>query len=239
MKQTFQKILCLLAVATFGIVAVASAQDTTQWQVEGAGNTGLYSYGGGTNPLVGAGIQITEVTGEGTPVDSGDSPAVVGGLLSFTTGASTGGWNWGAGGTLTLTGCVQGVTGTGAGHTCQAGDNSTVLLSDGFTSASITPIVGGVGITLGGLQGTMNPLVAAFFGVTTSFGPGSNFSDLVSGLPSAGASFTGLTSTLSGGNLVAQSPEGWSLSSSLGLFGFGLVLIVAARRLGLIKSVIF
>jgi hypothetical protein len=37
------------------------------------------------------------------------------------------------------------------------------------------------------------------------------------------------------GNIVSA-PEGWSLSSALGMFGFGVVALVVARRRGLVKT---
>jgi len=39
--------------------------------------------------------------------------------------------------------------------------------------------------------------------------------------------------------LVVSVPEDWSLSSSLGIFAFGLAVFGVARRFGLIKAVAF
>jgi len=218
----------------------------TFWQIAGTG--GSYSYGGGTDPLVGTGIKVDAV------VDAVNSdPAgfveydVLGNAsgnadLEFTTGAGTAGtWSWAGGGTLSVTGCIEDPN--NLGH-CIAGETlNTVLVTDDFTSMTLTPTASGgaVGNFDGGLQGTIDPVAAAFLGVPMSFvSPASQFGTKVKNLPPvAGDAFNTITNVRPGGNLdlYYAVPEGWSLSSTLGIFGFALAAFGVGRRLGLIRAI--
>lgn len=240
---------------------------STQWQIEGNDAGGSYCYAdGGTactttvdlagtetsesssTALVASDILVTEVTGENTPLNDGltpeifSAPGVQGGNLSFVSGGTVSGWTWTGAGELSVTGCVQGVTGSGLNGACEAGDYGTLLVSDAFTSVTVENFGGGIGFVMGGISGTINSQVAAYFGISTAFvAPPSSIGDLVAGLPgTTGNAFSGVTSTLTGGNLnLVTAPEGWSLYSSLGLFAFGLAAFGVARRFGLIKGATF
>jgi len=216
---------------------------TTQWNIAPSG--GSYSYAGGAGALTGTGIGVENVLGTPTPLNTGSSNElpIVGGVLDFTSGANTGGWTWGSPGTLTVTGCIAGVTTTDT--TCTVADESAVLVSDEFTSVSITaiPVSGSpLGVEFGYLQGTINSAVAAYFGISATFtSPASTGQDVLFGLPSGGpgTAFSGVTSFSPGGNLslVSPVPEGWNLGSTFGIFGLGLAIFGLAGRFGLVKAI--
>jgi hypothetical protein len=242
-----KRVLTVLILGT--LVSFCAFGDSTQWVIAPSG--GSYSYAGGAAPLVGTNIGIENVEGVGTPLHSGTLGTldIVGGSLDFTSGANTGGWSWGTPGTLTITGCIAGVTTVDL--VCTVADESAVLVSDEFTSVSVTGVPGGLGFEFGSLQGTINADIAANFGMDPVFtSPGSTATDVVSGLPTTGvpfflpatgSSFSGVTPSAPGGtlNLVSAVPEGWSFISSLGLLAFGLAVFGVARRRGVVKSVEF
>jgi hypothetical protein len=68
---------------------------------------GSLSYGGGVAPLVGSGIDVDNVVGLGTPLNSNVTSICGSCTLDFQTGASSGGWNFGAGGTISINGTVD------------------------------------------------------------------------------------------------------------------------------------
>jgi hypothetical protein len=224
-----QKRMLVLFSALLFTSLCAFGQTDLELQIEGS--TGTYSYVGGDAALVGSGIVVTVIDPQGTPYNSAVSPQIVGGTLSFQTGVNTGGWSWGNGGELTLTGCAQGVTGSGGGGACVAGDTATVLFSDSFSSASITPIAGGLGIELGGITGTLNTNLASFYGISTTVNSASE-SDLLSGLPaSSGSAFTsGVTSAASGGNLYLDPPPPTPEPGTAILWLTGIVLMMVGRK---------
>ena len=209
-----------------------TATDTV-WQIAGVG--GSYSYAGGASDLIASGIAIDSVVDANESSSFGSTFTVIGtntggtANLSFTTGAGTAGqYSWTSGGTLTLTGCIE----NGSSGACIAAETlSTVLVSDEFTSVGIVPIGGGNGFEFGGLEGTLDPVAAAFLNVNQTFtSPASQMDDEVAGVPSiAGSSFSTGVSTTPGGNLdlyAAIAPE----PGSTILFGTGLLCIAFVIR---------
>jgi hypothetical protein len=235
-------LLLLFSVLATSLCAFGDPTDL-EFQIAGSGGSYNYNFSTGYD-LVGTGIEVTEVQGQGTPDNVGvteaiySAPGVLGGNLSFTSGSSTGVWTWGSGGTLTVTGCVQGVTGTGAGGACQAGDYSNVLVSDAFTSVQLVPVGNGQGFQFGGLTGDINPTLAAFYGVSTTFVSTSTESDMVAGLPTIWSTFSGATSTGSGGNLsldTSPSPAPEPGTAALWLTGIGLLIVTRKRIARLVR----
>jgi hypothetical protein len=96
--------------------------------------------------------------------DNSGAVTILDGALSFTSGIYTGGWSWGSGGTLSLTGCIE-----VSGSYLAVETTSTVLVSDDFSSATVTDIVGGLGVQTANFTGTLDPTLAAYFGVSTTF----------------------------------------------------------------------
>jgi hypothetical protein len=181
-------------------------------------------------------------------VSDGGGALIDGGLLSFTSGGTTGAngitWNWGAGtppGALSLVGCLS-----LDGIACIANETgNTVLISDEFTSATIENIgFGTPGISFGGLQGTLDPFAATVLGVgnafvsptaTNTFGFEDNASPLPSTLATAPTAFS---ATQGQGTLdLVSVPEGASVASMLGMFVVGLGVFGVARCRRSIKPV--
>jgi len=244
----------MLLVLGTSLCAFATTTTETEWQIgDSTALPGSYCYdasapggtqcanslGAGTittTALVGSDIDVTEITGENAGVSNGLSEDLLDGELSFVTGANTGGYTWGSG-MFEVTGCV-----TTDGTTCIGTETTTTVLVSG-TFSSVSVAGGGSGsaqLVLGGLTGLIAESdITSYFGVSPSFvTPPSNASLVAQGIPASG-SFTG--TTYSGGAdgdlAIYSTPEGWSLYSSLGLFGaFGLAGFVS-RRFGMIKGV--
>jgi hypothetical protein len=108
--------------------------------------TGVISWDGGSNPLVGASIQVDNVTGIDAFLHENETLAIAGGQLSFETGPftglGTGEYNFGAGSSssIQIFGSILG--------------NPNTLLLDGVLV--LTPFVPHVGITIGGGQVLFN-----------------------------------------------------------------------------------
>jgi hypothetical protein len=81
---------------------------------------------------------------------------------------------------------------------------------------------------------------------TQTFSATGSASTTVSGGSGAGSysltldeSFTGVNgATYNDTGQILSAPEGWSLSSTLGMLGFGVVALVVARRRGLVKTTV-
>lgn len=254
-----QKRILVMLISVLAASCCAFGQDTTAWAGTGV-STGTYCYGGGTvscasyaggtntNDLNGSGIDIASVD----DVDASLGYGIKDGALYFTSGAyngisgSGGTWSWGSGGTLEITGCVQGATGTLAYANCSA-DSPTnpVLLSDSFTSVTLTTSNGTPEYVFGGLTGSLSSALVTYINsqggsLSAAFGgTGSSATlDVVTVGATPGNNFT-TTSTSNQSVSTAPVPEGWNLISTLGMFGFGMAAFVVARRLSLIKPLTF
>jgi hypothetical protein len=224
------------------LASVGAFGQTLEFVIGTSGGT--YTYAGGGGSLGGSDITVLQVIVTGT---TGSSPNgtynITDGELNLTSGAlssvtSVSGvdvFTFNGGGTLDVQGCIAGVTGTGGGGACTASDDTADLLGDDFTSIEISN-VSGVQVQAGNLNGTYLGSLATAFGVNTSIAAGTD-NDTVTGVPVSGSSATSFTANNSGGGALtttaAAVPEDWSLSSTLGLFGFGIVVFVVARRFGL------
>lgn len=177
---------------------------------------GTVSYGGGAAPLVGAGIGITTVTGNGTPMNAATFP-VVGGFLNFTTGALTtyggGVYNFSPGGSITITGAGPGGSGP-------------LLLSGTFLGAKVDTSFNFIKFFLGSGPDVKNLKLVAFFGLpantTFEFGGTINLFPFAGG---GGAAFTATADTSQVTNIVTGVPEPGMLSlMGAGLLGLAFVL---------------
>ena len=217
--------------AVFFAVGQASA-DTTDWML---GPGGLYtSTGSYGSVLVGSNIPTLSVTGDGTPVNNGASLSIVDGFLNFTSGSYNGNgsnWSWGAGGVLTLSGCIAGVTAA----TC-TGSNNVNLLSDDFQSVQIESIAGSLDAVFGDITGTLNAQVAAYFGVPANFDTASFMTAIVaSGSP--GSSLRGFNGL---GVIKADPPsmgvpETWTIVDSIAFFGLVLLMFAVLLRFRVLR----
>jgi len=249
----------LLVLGT-SLCSFATTTTDTEWGITALGGSTV-SYDAATGgELVGTGIQVGSIQGQDGSNPTTTPPLDMWGILTFTSGAPTGVWSWGSG-SLTISGCVAPTTGAdpfaGVGTLngpvatatgCAAG-GSVTLVSATFSSVQITDSFNGTGMgaVMGGLAGTIDVAsIASYFGVTPTFtAPPSNGSIPLNGLPplppfsNIGAFFIGATSAGNGAVTLYNVPEGWSLFSRLGIFGFGLAAFGVARRFGLIKTVAF
>jgi hypothetical protein len=183
----------------------------------------------------------------GTPENYGDLIFTSGNETDVVTYGLNNYWNWLGGGTLDVYGCLE----VGVSGNCITGETkSTLLISDSFTSVNISPMnEGPQGFVFGGLTGSIDFYAAQLLGVPQQFGaPNSSLGNNVSNLPGGGdildtAFGTGtpydVTTSAGAGNQMNlyPVPEGWALTSSLGIFALGLAVFRVARRLGLIKEV--
>jgi len=217
-----QKRLCVLLFSALLTSVCAFGQTDLEFQIA-SGGTISYSTGGS---LVGTDLAVSAVTGQGTPDNSG-AVTILDGALTFTSGIYTGGWSWGSGGTLSLTGCIE-VSGS-----CLAGETtSTVLVSDDFSSATVTDIVGGLGVQAANFTGTLDPTLAAYFGVSTTFtSPATSPGELdellgLSGTPGSAFSAVGAGN----GDVTLDTPAVAPEPSTAILWCTGIVLAIVTRK---------
>jgi hypothetical protein len=197
------------------------ADSDTDWSLLAGGS---YSWNGSSSSgLVGTNIPSSTVLGANTPLHNGASLSIVDGYLNFTSGQYNGtgsNWSWGAGaaGTLNLTGCIAGVTATAC-----TGSNNVALLSDDFQSVQILPVFNAVDVVFGNITGTINPLVASYFGVPSAFATAS-FTTAISttGIPGRAFSGANLLGTIDADPSVLA-PEYWGIGESLGFFALVLI----------------
>jgi hypothetical protein len=132
-----------------------------------APTAGTFSYAGGAAPLIGT-AQVDNVTGlGGTPLNDGVARNIIGGLLTFTSGANVGNdagsYNWGAGGSIVLTGCVD-LNNNGV---CNAGDASGVLFSGYFLDTHVIITGGNFKVFISDFTDQKNDTLTAFYGLPT------------------------------------------------------------------------
>jgi hypothetical protein len=207
-----KKVLCLLALSALLVVPAAVHADAQLDFGIGAPTPGTISYAGGLSPLVGTNIQVDNVTGiNGTPLNNNVTTAITGGLLNFTSGANTGGYNWGPGGSITVAGSVF-------------GNPSTTLMSATITSASVTVVAGTFKVAVVAAFDPIDSSLTTFYGLPADpprpYTVDLNLSFNASG--SAPSAFSS-TSVLSGDLVATPTPE----PSSIALLGFGVAGLVS------------
>lgn len=219
------KRISLAIVMAFALMLVSInvlATGITDWTI---GQGGTVSFDG-SSTVKGSGLPVTSVQGVGTALNSGVIAAITNGVLTFSdsnfAGFSFGNLTWGPGaaGTLDITGSWN-------------GGSNTTLLSDSFQSLTIAPLgATSFQVTIGQIQGTIEPSVASYFGVTQNFTASSMQLTLNA---STGSFPNAFTSVNMGGTINAvDANENWNLFSSfifLLLVGSLLAILSRARVL--------
>jgi len=166
--------------------------------------TAHIDYAGGLSPLVGSGIVVDSVVGLGTPSNDGVALPCIACTLDFTTGANIGGWNWGGGGTITITGTANGASGT--------------LMTGTFDSADVTAFGSTFKIAGAAFTDTKDSNLTQYFGLFPGLTFAGNFglTFFARGLP-AGHAFS--SSRVTSGDVTNSLPE----PASLLLLGSGLI----------------
>jgi hypothetical protein len=227
-----------IAVFMAPLGAFGDTMGQTNWSLAPSG--GIYYWSGNIgDPLHGAHIGVSTVTGVGTEANNGTTLAISYGSLGFASGPYDGTpgstWSWGAGGVFGVEGCIEGVTDVNC-----AGNKNVLLLGGNFTSISIVPVVPlgkySFDVMFGRLTGQLNPAVASYFGLSDSFSATSlsllfTSSNLLTGGPGSGFIGTDICGGISATSSVAVA-EGWDLSSTLAAFALAAVAFGAVRRLG-------
>src|SRR5437773_1553611 len=169
--------------------------------------TGVISYGGGLDPLVGTGIVVDSVVGLDTPSNDGVVLPCISCTLDFTTGANTGGWNWAGGGTITITGTADGATGT--------------LMTGSFDSASVIAFGDTFKFAGAAFTDTKDSTLTTFYGLPPGATWAGNFGLTFFASGSTGQAFS--SSLVGSGDVTNSLPEPASLLLlGAGLAGIGL-----------------
>ena len=186
-----------------------------------APTTGTLSYAGGMAPLIGAGIDVDDVVGLSTSQNNNVISICASCTLDFQTGASTGGWSYGAGGSISITGGVDFPDATADIM------GPVTLLQGTFDSATVISI--GVGIfefqiAGGSFTDNKHPDLLAFYGLPNvgyvgglniSFSTTANMDEL----------FT--SDAIFSGDVVNQPVP---IPAAVWLFGSGLLGLVGVAR---------
>jgi hypothetical protein len=155
----------MLALLT--VASGAQASSVLDFTIPGGQGGASVSYAGGSSPLVGSNLKVSDVSGGGTPANSGATLAITNGLLNFTTGSFTnsngGVWNFGGGGSVTITGTVAPQTPAGF---APFGGTSGTLMDATFSSASVSSVnVNNSFLTLGLFFDPPNSDLKTYFGL--------------------------------------------------------------------------
>ena len=224
------KKVALIAVLALAIApASAWANSTLDFNITASPQSGTITYAGGANPLVGSNITVATVTCINCPLNSGVTLTLLNGVLNFNSGANTGGWTWGPGGSVTLTG---GIDLDSDGDTCPGTPDiacgTNLITNASFNTASVSNVSPGVeNLAIGSFTDNKNLALLNFYGlgsyVNNNFTGGINISFL-SGATSG--AFTSTSPNVLSGDVTNSVPEPGTLT----LFGTGLLSMAGFLR---------
>jgi hypothetical protein len=223
MKTMIMISVMALGLWAIGLVASPSAMAVSLNFDMFAPTPGSISSAGGGAPLVGTNIQVDAVVGDSTPANAGVPGSCLSCMLNFTTGGLTssggGSWNFGSGGTVTITGGVDlpSAPDIALGSTLLTGSfNSATVVDLGFQNFMIS---------FGTFFDTKHPDLLAFYGLAPGTPFEGAFSLTFNSLnPSPTGAFAS-TSILNGNVVNAVVP----LPAAVLLFGSGLAGLLAAK----------
>jgi hypothetical protein len=219
----------VLGILITGLSGTAKADPVIDFAVFGTG--GSMTYAGGSNPLVGSLLPVSQIQGKnGTPVNDGVILSCVSCFLNFTSGPLAGttatSWSFSSGGSLTLTGTVKNGATTIASGTLFSG-----ALGGGSTVSAVpVPTLGVFSVMVGLLGSSINSNLTDFFGLPATppnYNGGMNLSFLASSVPPG--AFT--STTFYSGNVAVQTPEPLSIIL-LGTVLLGCAALVRRRQRG-------
>jgi hypothetical protein len=198
--KKFVLILALLALVAMTPSVRAQAQIDFS---TGAAAMGTASYSGGSSPLAGSNLTVTELAGKNVPLSNFIALAITSGLLDFSTGPSNGSWSWGAGGSFSIMGTINAQTPAGGSA---FGGTSGTLLSGTVVSATLTSNGNGPLLTnLGVFVTSINSAILSYYGLQSTPHSGGFFlSFSVQGGANAPDAFT--STTIGSGDLTTVVP---------------------------------
>jgi len=242
-----KRILIVLSAVLVTSFSAFAGTESLDWLIQlGGGYTWTVGPGG---VLTGTDVAVVDVSGENTKANSGGQIQFLATLTETSpnyTATDTGAisttqyYLTGPLGTftvcLTASGCGTGELLSGTLSSVTETTNLVLPANDQVQGALSSAVISGVAIPTN--QGIES--IAQYFGMTgATFVSGTMQDYIVPPLQTGPATYTA-TNTGSGSVLVTYAtPESWSLSSSLGVFAFGLAVFTLARRFGLLKTLNF
>jgi hypothetical protein len=152
---------CVSALCLFALPVVSIAAPILDFGIISPTN-GMLSYAGADSSLIGSSIEVDHVVGLDSFANDGVVAACSSCSLNFQTGASEGGWDFGAGGVITLTGGIDfpdSTTNITTGSTLLHGTFNSATVVDLGSGAYQFQIVGG------SFTDTKHPELLAFYGM--------------------------------------------------------------------------
>jgi len=216
--MTRVRLLSAIGASVLVVISATTNAATINFGIN-APTAGTISYEGGAASLIGSGIDVDSIVGLDTPSNSGTPVTCNACILEFTSGANTGDWDFGTGGSINIVGGVSDAS-IGGGST---------LLTGTFDSASVFVVGGGTfnfKILGASFVDQKHPDLLAYFGLPAGdYLGGLNISFSMNGSPSVGDAFT--SNQLFSGNVV-NSPV--PVPAAVWLFGSGLLGLAGIAR---------